>query len=174
VAHIAGVGCQTIARFTTGETALLDCPAGEGHAILLASDFDNRWNDFPLRATFVPFLHETLRYLGSGHSQEGHYLIADVPGGVPPIPGIATMPSSPGGSSPPRRVAVNVDPRESDLARLSLDEFQGAVTRLKDVGVAEAKVETQQREDRQHLWTYVLALMIAVLAVEGVVASRTA
>src|SRR6185295_17997858 len=103
VAHIAGVGCQTIARFTTGETALLDCPAGEGHAILLASDFDNRWNDFPLRATFVPFLHETLRYLGSGHSQEGQYLIADVPGGVPPIPGIATMPGSPGGSSPPRR-----------------------------------------------------------------------
>jgi hypothetical protein len=173
VAHIDGVGCQAVARFTTGETALLDCPAGEGHAIVLASDVDNRWNDFPLRATFVPFLHETLRYLGSGRPQEGQYLIADVPSGVPPIPGIATIQPS-GATSALRRVAVNVDPRESDLARLSPDEFQSAVTRLKDVGSAEAKVEVQRREDRQHLWTYVLALMVAVLAVEGVVASRTA
>jgi hypothetical protein len=173
VARIDGVGCQAVARFTTGETALLDCPAGEGHAIVLASDLDNRWNDFPLRATFVPFLHETLGYLGSGRPQEGQYLIADVPAGVPPVPGIATIQPS-GGTGAVRRVAVNVDPRESDLARLSPDDFQSAVTRLKDVGVAEAKVETEQREDRQHLWTYVLALTVALLAVEGIVASRTA
>jgi hypothetical protein len=173
VAHIGGVGCETIARFTTGEAALLDCPAGDGHAVVLASDLDNRWNDFPLRATFVPFLYETLRYLASGRPQEAQYLIADVPGGVPPEPGIATLPPQ-GGTSPPRRVAVNVDPRESDLTRLSLDEFQSAVTRLKEVGASEAKAEARQQEDRQHWWMYVLALMVAVLAVEGVIASRTA
>jgi aerotolerance regulator-like protein/VWA domain-containing protein len=173
VAHVGGAGCETIARFTTGETALLDCPAGDGHAVVIASDLDNRWNDFPLRATFVPFLHETIRYLAGGRPQEGQYLIADVPSGVPPTPGIATMPPQ-GGTSPPRRVAVNVDPRESDLTRLSLDEFQNAVTRLKDVGASQARAEARQQEDRQHGWTYVLALMVAVLAVEGVIASRTA
>jgi Aerotolerance regulator N-terminal/von Willebrand factor type A domain len=173
VARIGGVGCETIARFTTGEAALLDCPAGEGRAVVIASDVDNRWNDFPRRATFVPFLHETMRYLTSGRPQEGQYLIADVPDGVPPTPGIATMPPQ-GVTSAPRRVAVNVDPRESDLTRLSLDEFQSAVTRLKDIGASEAKAEARQQEDRQHAWMYVLASMVAVLAVEGVIASRTA
>ena len=36
---------------------------GDGHALVIASDLDNRGNDFPLHATFVPFLHESLRYL---------------------------------------------------------------------------------------------------------------
>ena len=64
----AAAGCQTLARFTTGETALLDCPSGEGRALVLASDLDNRWNDFPLHATFVPFLHEAVRYLASARA----------------------------------------------------------------------------------------------------------
>src|SRR5207244_158870 len=53
-ARIDGSACQTLARFTTGDTALLECPAGEGRGLVLASDLDNRWNDFPVHATFVP------------------------------------------------------------------------------------------------------------------------
>jgi hypothetical protein len=40
--------------------------------------------------------------------------------------------------------------------------------------VSEARFEASQQEERQHLWEYVLTMMIALLAVEGVVASRTA
>ncbi len=72
------------------------------------------------------------------------------------------------------RVAVNVDPREADPARISVDEFQSAVTRLKDVGGLETRVEARQQEDRQHLWQYALALMVLLLAAEGLVASRVA
>ena len=125
VAHIEGAACQTIARLTTGEAAMLDCEAGEGRAIVLASDLDNRWNDFPLRATFVPFVHETLRYLAGGRSQTARVLVADVPAGVPPTPGFATISRAARASVETRRVAVNVDPRESDLTRMSVDEFQG-------------------------------------------------
>jgi hypothetical protein len=173
VAHIEGVACQTIARFTTGEAAVLDCEVGGGRAIVLASDLDNRWNDFPLRATFVPFVHETLRYLTSGQAQARELFVADVPAGVPPTPGFAMLGPTGGASGGSRRVAVNVDPRESDLTRMSVDEFQGAVTRLKDAAVSEGRVEARQQEDRQHLWTYALGLMLAVLAVESLVASRT-
>ncbi len=38
LAHIEGAACQTIARFTTGEAAVLNCEVGEGRAIVLASD----------------------------------------------------------------------------------------------------------------------------------------
>ncbi len=180
VARIGGTGCQTLARFTTGEAALLECAAGEGHALVIASDLNNRWNDFPLHATFVPFLHEAVRHLASGRARANDYLVADAPPGVPRTPGIATIAAaadaavSAATQARPRRVAINVDPREGDPARISAAEFQSAVARLKDVGAAEARVEAVQQEDRQQLWRFVLIAMLAMLAVEGVVASRTA
>jgi hypothetical protein len=48
------------------------------------------------------------------------------------------------------------------------------VARLKDVGATEARVEAAQQEDRQHVWRFLLMAMLAMLAIEGVVASRTA
>ena len=173
-ARISGNECQTLARFTTGETALLECPAGEGRALVLASDLDNRWNDFPLHASFVPFLHETVRYLGSAGARGAEYLVADAPTSAKHTPGVVTIadPSHPGAA--PRRIAVNVDPRETDPSRLSIDDFQSAVTRLKDTGRSAARVEARQQEDRQHLWQYALALLVATLVVEGLLAARTA
>jgi CBS domain-containing protein len=169
VAQIDGAACQAVARFTTGETALLECMPGEGRALVLASDFGNRWNDFPLHATFVPFLQEAVSYLASGRLQTDYLVSAAA--GIPAVPGIAVM-AGPGPQS--RTVAVNVDPREADPTRVSAAEFEAAVTRLKDAGAADAQVEARQQEDRQHLWQYALALMMAILAIEGVVASRTA
>jgi hypothetical protein len=171
-ARIAGTGCQTLARFTTGEAAIIDCAPGEGRALVVASDLDNRWNDFPLHATFVPFLHEAVRYLASARTRPSEYLVGDAPEGAPRRPGVATLGDSHPGAQA-RRVAINIDPREADPARMSADDFQSAVTHLKDVGVFEARVEARQQEDRQHLWQYVLAMMAIALAVEGVVASRT-
>jgi hypothetical protein len=173
-ARISGTACQTLARFTTGDVALLECPAGEGRALVLASDLDNRWNDFPLRATFVPFVHEIVRYLASARAHAPEYLVGDVPAGVNPAPGIVTIADASGTGTPARRVAVNVDPREADPARISVEEFQSAVTRLKETGASDTRVEARQQEDRQHLWQYALAGMVLLLAMEAAVASRTA
>jgi hypothetical protein len=170
-ARIGGAACQTLARFTTGDTALVECPAGEGRALVLASDLNGRWNDFPLHATFVPFLHESVRYLASARAHAVDYLVGDAPAGVKRVPGITTLKDEGRGA---RTIAVNVDPREADAARLSVDEFQSAVTRLKDAGGAETRGEARQQEDRQHLWRYALAAMAILLAAEGLLAARTA
>jgi hypothetical protein len=173
VARIGGSVCQTLARFTTGEVALAECPAGDGRALMLASDLDNKWNDFPLHATFVPFLHEVVRYVASARAHASDYVVADAPAGVRKQPGIATVSDGRPGA-PPRRIAVNVDPRESDPARMSVDDFQSAVTRLKDAGTSEARIEAREQEDRQHLWQFLIAAMVVMLVGEGVIASRTA
>jgi hypothetical protein len=170
-ARIDAAGCQTLARFTTGANALIECSVGEGRVLILASDLDNRWNDFPVHASFVPFLHEAVRYLASARPATSDYLIATAPAGVPRKPGIHVPPAAPGSKS--RRVAVNVDPREADSTRLSEDEFQGAVTRLKGSNTAAARLVARQREDDQRLWQYALAFMILTLAVEGTMAART-
>jgi hypothetical protein len=171
-ARIGGTACQTLARFTTGDAALIECPSGDGRALVLASDLDNRWNDFPLHATFVPFLHEVVRYLASARAHASEYFVGDAPAGVARVPGVVSVDAAaPAG---PRRIAINVDPREADAARISLDDFQSAVTRLKAEGGVEARVEARQQEDRQHLWQYALALMAVLLAGEGLLAARTA
>jgi aerotolerance regulator-like protein/VWA domain-containing protein len=171
-ARIAADGCQTLARFTTGDRALLECAVGNGRALVLASDLDNRWNDFPLHASFVPFLHECIRYLASSRALTTDYLVGDAPAGVPRRPGVHTVAAPSGGQA--RQVAVNVDPRESVSARLTADEFQAAITQMKDADRPTGRVEARQQEDNQHLWQYAIALMVITLTVEGLIAARTA
>jgi len=171
-ARISGRACQTLARFTTSDAALIECPAGAGRALVVASDLDNRWNDFPLHATFVPFLHEVVRYVASTRAHTAEFTIGDAPTGQR-SPGIVTVEGGTPGA-PPQRVAVNVDPREAESSRLSVDDFQSAVTHLKPTGTSEVRVEARQQEDRQHLWQFVLIFMLLTLVIEGFVASRTA
>ena len=170
-ARLSASGCQTLAQFTSGEAAVVDCGIGDGRLIVIASDLNNRWNDFPLHATFLPFLHETVRYLSNAHVKSGEYLVGEVPSGVTPAPGIVTIPAT--ATARPRRAAINVDPAESEPARLSVDEFGSAIARLKEAGVAEARNAELGRESSQHFWQYALAAMMVALAVEGVVARRT-
>jgi hypothetical protein len=162
--------CPVLARFTTGEPALVDCQSGDGHTLVLASDLDNRGNDFPLHATFVPFLHESVRYLMGGSDRAAEYLVADVPQGVPAVPGVATLP----GSRTSKLVAVNVDPVEADPGRLTTDEFTGAVTSLGGGAQAGARLQARETEERQHIWQYVLGIMLVMLAIESWVAARVA
>jgi len=171
VSALRAPNCQTLARFTSGEPALVDCAPGEGRALVLASDLAKGWNDFPLHATFVPFLHETMQYLARTR-RSADYLIGDAPAGLPAVPGVAPYTQLPGAA--PRLVAVNVDPAEADAARLTADEFQTAVTRsAQTTGAVEQSVARDQ-EERQHIWQYVLIVMIGAMIMESVVAARTA
>jgi hypothetical protein len=162
--------CSVLARFTSSEPALVDCASGEGHVLVLASDLDNRGNDFPLHATFVPFLHESLRYLAGGEQRTPEYFVADVPAGVPPMPGVAAAPGGPAS----KLIAVNVDPAEMDPGRLTTDEFKAAVTTLGGGPQAGARLQAEETEERQHIWQYVLALMLIAMVAESWVAARIA
>jgi hypothetical protein len=149
---------------------MLDCVAGSGRAIVFASDLNDRWNDFPLRASFVPFLDQTVRYLTAGAGRASEYLVGDVPAGIAPVPGVATVRTR----TASRRVVVNVDPKESEVNRISAADFQASITRLKNVGAQTVRADAAEQESRQHLWQYLLAAMIVVLMAEGVVATRMA
>jgi hypothetical protein len=173
-ARIGGPACQTLAKFTSGDDAIIDCSAGEGHAVVVASDLNGRWNDFPLRATFVPFVHEAVRYLSSSAGLAAEYVVGDVPPGVAPVPGVVDAPAGNAAGGHSRRIVVNVDPRESEPARISANEFQKAVTQMKDTSGARARTSAAEQESRQHLWQFLLASMIITLAAEGLIAARSA
>ena len=70
-------------------------------------------------------------------------------------------------------MAVNVDPAESAAERLTPAEFEAPITRVNENGPDPVASGVQQQEDRQHVWQYVLGLMVAMLVVESFVGSRT-
>jgi hypothetical protein len=173
IVSLSGKSCATLANFTTGEAALLDCALGEGRVLVLASDIDNRWNDFPRRPTFVPLMQESLRYLAGSRERASDLLVGNVPAGIEAKPGVIALPGG-GTANRARKVAVNVDPREADPDRVTPEEFQAAVTRLKAAGREDARLADSQLENRQHLWEYALLASLALLAAESVVSMRAA
>ncbi len=164
-------GADVVAQFSNGAPALVDYPVRSGHVLLFASDLGDRWNDFPLHPTFLPFLQEAVAYVAGPQPHAAGYLVGDVPPGVAPRPGVATLAGTDG--RPARHVAVNVDPRESDPARIDAADFQSAIVRLKDAGAAEARSVAAADEGRQNYWWYALVLVLAVLVAESAVARRT-
>ena len=55
---------RVIARLSNQVPLLFEKRVGEGRVLVFASTFDNISNDFPLHASFVPFVEETAQYLG--------------------------------------------------------------------------------------------------------------
>lgn len=171
---IEGRDCQTIARFSSGESALVDCQTANGRVLAFGSDLSGRWNDLPVHATFVPFLHEAVRYVVGERAKPGSYLVGAVPAGIEPVPGIAQLPGR------ATRVAVNVDPRESDPARVDPAGFQEAIARsepVPDTASGDAPdvrpSAARRQEEQQRLWRYAVLLMAAVLVAESLVAAKT-
>ena len=55
---------RVAARLTDDTPLLVDRQLGTGHIVVFASTLDNVDNDFPVHASFVPFIVQTARYLG--------------------------------------------------------------------------------------------------------------
>lgn len=179
VSVLKASGCDVLARFTTGEAAIIDCGPGDGRVLFLASDLDGRANDFPRRALFVPFVHESVRYLAGARSRSSEQLVGSGATAASK-PGIVTVnrtvaPAGPGGGdAQPAKVAVNVDPVELDPGRATVEAFGQAVSKLRETSRSESRLARQQQEDRQHLWQYLMAAALLFLAFESVLSTRTA
>jgi len=55
---------RVVARLTDDTPLVIDAPLGAGHILIFASTLDNVANDFPVHASFVPFVAQTAGYLG--------------------------------------------------------------------------------------------------------------
>jgi hypothetical protein len=161
--------------------------------LIFASDLNDQWNDFPRQPAFVPFVHEALRYLSSSRPVRSEYLVGDLPGASGSKAGVVELPAIGNGASsapearrsapvpaagrsplPSRRVAVNVERREFDPARLTPADFAARVSRLHATAARKASVDAGEREDNQRLWQIATVLMIAGLVLEGVLGRRLA
>lgn len=168
-------GRRVLARFSGGSPALVEQPRDRGRLLLFASDLDNQWNRFPLSPSFVPFIVESARYLTEGSRAPQAWVLPATPGGLAPVPGVFTI-EPPPGSGPAgegsRRVALNVDTRESNPVPVSQDEFMAAIPRAPRSATADAAVVARKAEEEQRLWQLGLLAMFLALAGEGLVGRR--
>ena len=150
---------HVLARFDQGDPALIEYDPGVGRALVLASDLGMEWNDFPRHPGFVPFVQEIVRYLAGPAELPRELLPSEVPGGIPRQPGVATDPAS------GRRVAVNVDSRESEPRALTQDGFLARLGAQPAGGAGAVPIaDGAAREAEQSLWWYVvLAVAVALV-----------
>jgi hypothetical protein len=142
---------RVLAKFDSGDPALLEVPVGKGRVLILASGWHPEDSQLALSTKFVPLMYSTLEQSGAPAPMPAQYHIGDsVP--LAPLAGSSqsaltirgpegsqmSVPASetnfaatlmPGiytvtTSEGARRFAVNLDPAESRTAPLSADELE--------------------------------------------------
>jgi von Willebrand factor type A domain/Aerotolerance regulator N-terminal len=205
--HRATPGEQSsvLARFENGNPALIESSHGSGRVLLFTSTFDASWNDLPLTPIYLPLVRQMTRYLGEQEEAAANLLgetftvAAAKDGSLPSIDDpsgdrvtdrkqmatgeLIVNASEPGfyhlrysGNS--RYAAVNLDGKESDLAKLNVDEFVASVTGA-DPAAAQAagvtggeKLSNDEVESRQRVWWILLIAAFLLFVAEGVLARR--
>jgi hypothetical protein len=159
-----------LAATADGTPLLVEGRLGDGITLVFASTADRDWSDWPQTRLYVPLIHQMVGYLT---------------GRLPETERVRAAPTGPGRDNPPgiseagRTVLVrNLDPAESEIARLSPDEFR-TIYQLpaQENGSGRLAAETAPPlpggQRAGELWTYVVWILLAVLALELLIANRT-
>ncbi len=67
-----------IARYDNGDVAIAERRLGDGRVVILTSSLDNFWNDLVLQPVFLPFVHQTGKYLADFGESSESYLAGQV------------------------------------------------------------------------------------------------
>jgi hypothetical protein len=198
--NLAGARLAPVADWPDGKMALAEWSDG-GHRLLLAGFPMNRAaTDWPTQPSFVPFVHQTVRWLGSFEEKRDDWRVGDTislpatNGTWRALDGPAMQPArSAGGSIRPdasglyefagdgtRRIfAVNTPVEESDLAPWPKPE-QFASLESRNLPertgrhLAAAPISSEAAENQQRLWWWLLAGCGLVILAELALANRTA
>jgi hypothetical protein len=191
---------RVAARLGDDTPLLLEKQLGEGRVLVFASTFDNISNDFPLHASFVPFIEHTANYLarqeeGPGNYVVGSYLelrqakeqgaaveILDPKGERALTLDEATraqnMPLSIAGFYDVKRpngrhelVAVNADRHESDLDVISADTLALWQNTAQGPQNATSRGETEAPKPLE-FWWYILIAVLALAVAESLLGNH--
>jgi hypothetical protein len=202
-----GPNDRVIARYDDGAVAAVEKRVGAGRVIAWTTSLDDSWSDLALKPVYLPLVHQFTRYLSQFEQTSYWSTVGQVvdlaatykakadrvvmtPAGdrlrmAAADPGILELNehglyeirSASNGSGRPDRIAVNLDPTESDLTPLDPNELVAAVTgkaTTAAVAAAEkpAELTAEEAERRQNVWWYLLVAGVLLLAAEMVVANQ--
>lgn len=199
-----GSNSTPLARYDNGAPALLESTLGEGRTLLITTTLDTGWNDLPLTPYYLPFLRQMTRYLVEREPRLAWTVGETLPverstdGQLPAIdtPSGKRLPTSANGvielaeagryrlrfADRSETIAVNIDGRESDPARLDVATLIGELNQSngqKESGKQavsaspeSAAAEPAALEARQNFWLYLLIAALLLFITEGLIARR--
>lgn len=177
------------ARFDDGRPAVLERAVGQGLAVMWLSPVDLDWNNLPLRAIYLPLLHETIRQLAV-HTEEQTVFSADA---LPPLPAGAALTDADGAPVADADAAttpgfytltgtnnlsvcyaVNRPFGEADARTLKSGELKAVLERPGAGATGEAGGRAPVRRVGREFWWALAAALVLLLPLELWVANRTA
>ena len=190
---------EVLMQFDNRSPALVQMDAGEGRVILFASTMDLEWNNLALQGMYLPFVHETLRFLVEPEilqtsfqigdpinltSSNGEYSLSNVMGTdtvsldsmtlTAERPGIIETESV---SGELMAFAVNALPVESNLTSVAPETINDLIINPETSPVQSREVRTAQivadLERPQRVWWWILLLVIVLLLTEAKIANQT-
>jgi hypothetical protein len=193
-----GPTAAVLLRYDDGAPALVAGAVGAGRAMLVAIPLDVRRGDFPLQPAFLPFLRGVVGWVAG----VGAPTLSIASGEPWPAPAAVRTPVVRGpdgditravtsarlvtlresgfhevydgraGGLPLAVVAVNAPASEADLTPMPADELLLGVGEVPPAEAMTSAEAQTAREARQSGWRWVLLALLAVLAIETLVASR--
>lgn len=175
--------------------------AVSGRVMLFASTLDQGWNNFPLQALYVPFVHEVLTYLSDPEDAPPYYFVGDSVDLSSWLDRTGTdrltltwsdgdalelnrqsprlVLSKPGLLSGPGQLqlAVNLRPGSTDLTSVATDRIydQYVNPETEPLVSEDVRVASLQAalESPQRLWWWIALLAFMLLLTESYIANRT-
>jgi hypothetical protein len=200
-----GANDRVLARYDDGAVTAAERRVGAGRIVVWTTSFDDTWSDFPRTAVYLPLVHQMVKYLGQYENTLSWRTVGDVVDlsalmktradrvvmtpknervvmrAAENLPlelneqGVYEIRASDNASARPERIAVNIDPAESDLTPLDPQELVATVTGRANpsaVSSVEPTVLTPaEAERRQGLWWYLLMAGLMILAAEVAVSN---
>jgi Aerotolerance regulator N-terminal/von Willebrand factor type A domain len=199
-------GDRVLARFDDGAVAAAERRVGNGRVIAWATTLDREWSDLPQTPVFLPLVHQFVKYLAQYERTTEWATVGQVvdlsamlknradrivmtpagdrvnvaasEAGVLELneAGVYEVRAAAAATGRADRIAVNLDPAESDLAVIDPQELVAAVTGRAAMPAstqqAAAEVAPADAEKQQGLWWYLLLAGMLLLAAETVIANR--
>ena len=202
--RLDGESLTTVANWADGSPAIAEWSANGQRIFLCGFPLERAATDWPLRPSFVPFVHQSVRWLASLSSNRRDWRVGDTVALPARMPGLwravdtaraqpdrkvtgSVQPTAPGlyafdEGAATQFFAVNVPVEESDLtpwpdpAKFATLESHAPVTPSTGDSprVASLNLSDEVVEFRQHLWWWFLAVCGIGILAELALANRTA
>jgi len=186
---------RALAKFDSGDPALIEWPSGKGRLLVWAMDWVPRDTQLPLSSKFVPLIYAILGEAGFRHSEpERCFVGEELPGTdsettvTSPDGSTATAPfrtSSPGiyivrKGGEERGIACNLPGNESRLEPIPDTAFASLGIAVEKVAGTDdspstgdaQRLQAAELEGHQKLWKWILFGLLVVLLVETWFANR--
>lgn len=196
-------GTTTIAALDDGSPIIVEGLAGRGKVLLVNTTLDTAWNDLPLTPMFLPLMRQMLEYLGEQETTSA-YTIGQVLAAPPDPDGSLPAIESPSGHriddarknttgelaisagelgfykfryrDRTEQSAVNLELKESDFAKLDVNEFISSITPgaadQSAQPVSSPRLTAEEIEAKQRLWLPLLVMALLLFVAEALLARR--